>query len=202
MFTDDVLTYGREYYLDASCLYALQSLFQELSEGQPFYTRKGICQQVYDAFAAKRKLHVFGDGQDYNAVSAFIWKLSVDWAHYSGEPGFPVPHEKYGAKEAHKKVKFMWVGDYGRMHRDLADYLYRRVMKELVRRRLDGSSSLCHIVMVLLSACQGDAVRESVITAHLMKLNDYFNEKEKGRFLKLSDHRRAAQYALEIHNII
>lgn len=50
-------------------------------------------------------------------------EMFLTWEHFSGDTGYPVPHEGKTPEDAYYGTEYMWVGEYGDKRKELLAYL-------------------------------------------------------------------------------
>lgn len=156
----------------------------------------GICKQVFDETNKMQEKYRF---KDYNEASAFIWQKSLQWRHYSGEPGYPVPHEK-GARKGYKSTRFKWVGLYGKRNRQLCEHIQFKLEKEVALQEMEEGEHELDIINGMVTIARMYNLWPEVIISY-----GYAYEKEKNSTVGVSNlyvARNAAYEALNTWDLI
>lgn len=95
----------------------------------------GICTNIYyDLKKNQNQIMPDRTRSFMNMIYGILQKTFITWPHYSGELGYPIPSiTKSTPKQCYmemRKINGMYVGEYGRLRRDLVDWVISELKKD------------------------------------------------------------------------
>jgi len=95
---------------------------------QPRHRNCGLCEEVKQFLVTQDLI--------LSQVDYFKWlvdELMTTWPLYSGRQAYPVPSEGLDPKYAYVETKDFWIGEYGKLRKQLCTFIGNSLLKEIYK---------------------------------------------------------------------